>query len=207
MERLHTGTHPHTLTVIKDGVSQEVGLDDLHKITGAPYVPHLEFSSYSLLKKILKRKTLKLPSQRLWLSAYFKREVLSGFFPPVSLRYINSKIGWGVFAEKDMPAMEFISEYSGKVRPRGRNDAKNSYCFEYLLELDVDTAYLIDAQDQGGISRYINHHPTPNLSSTFVLIDSVPHIILYTAKAILKGEQLCYDYGSDYWKKRPKPII
>jgi hypothetical protein len=199
-------TYPNTITIVKEGISREISFAELEIITGASYAPQLEFASYSLLKKILQKKRQKLSAQRLWLSAYFKPEVLDGTFPPVSIRYVDRKMGWGVFAEKEISSMSFISEYSGKVRPRGRNDAKNSYCFEYLLDPDEETPYLIDAQDQGGISRYINHHSIPNLASTFILIDSVPHIILYTAKVIAKGEQLFYDYGPDYWKKRPIPI-
>ncbi len=205
METLPTSATAHQIRVEKEGISSLVDLSNLHTLTGAPYIPHLEFSSYQLLKKITRKQKKKLPPQRLWLSAYFKDEILNPPMPPVYLQWIDAKMGWGIFADKDIPTMEFIAEYSGKVRPRGRNDAKNAYCFEYLLAPDEETPYLIDAQDQGGLSRYINHHPKPNLSSTFVLIDNIPHIILYTAKPIKKDEQLSYDYGVDYWKHRPKP--
>jgi hypothetical protein len=178
----------------------------LAQITGAAYAPYLEFSSYKILKKVASRKKIHLSSDRLWLSVYFKQEVLNRSLSKVSLKWINDKIGWGVFAEKDFEAMEFIAEYTGVVLPRGKNDSKNAYCFEYLLDPDSETPYLIDAQEQGGISRYINHHFMPNLNSAFTIIDEMPHIILYTAKSIAKGEQLCYNYGADYWKKRSAPL-
>lgn len=102
--------------------------------------------------------------------------------------------------------MEFISEYSGLVRKRNKHDSKNSYCFEYLLAPGFDTPYIIDAREQGGFARYINHSNTPNLYSAFTLVDDFPHVVIYTAVKIAKGTQLCYDYGPDYWKRRKAPL-
>jgi len=121
------------------------------------------------------------------------------------LQWIDEEMGWGVFAKRDFQSMEFIAEYSGIVRGRRKGDEENSYCFEYLLLPDVPTDYLIDAEMQGGVSRYINHSSSPNLSSSMVLCDGVTHIILYTKQTIKAGEQLFYDYGPEYWKKRTQP--
>ena len=35
--------------------------------------------------------------------------------------------------------------------------------------------------------------------------NGVSHILLYTSKSIQSGEQIFYDYGPDYWKKRKPP--
>lgn len=207
MERVSAATHPHHLIVEKLGTSQVIEAAQLSDFTGVPYLPHLQFASYRLYMKVTSRKKIRLSADRLWLSAFFKQEILHGHMPPVRLRFIDEQIGWGVFAEKDLAPMEFIAEYSGIVRSRSKHDFKNAYCFEYLLAPDEDTPYLIDAQDQGGLARYINHHPQPNLASTFTLVDHIPHIIVYTVKAVQKGEQLFYDYGPGYWKKRAAPVI
>ncbi len=177
------------------------------KMTGVPYVPYLEFESFSLYQKVLKKmRSSSIGRDRLWLSAYFHKELLSQKLPLLSLRWIDAEMGWGVFAEKDLSSMEFIAEYSGLVRKRRRGDEENSYCFEYLMMPGEATEYLIDAQDQGGISRYINHSSGPNLSSSMIAHEGVSHIILYTKAKIKKGEQLFYDYGPDYWKKRKPPV-
>ena len=180
------------------------------ELTGVPFVSHLEFESIALYRKILK-KTARLHRKhsigrsRQWLSAYFRKEILNPRFPDVSLRWIDEEMGWGVFAERDFAPMEFISEYSGIVRKRGKGDGQNSYCFEYLIMPEEPTDYLIDAEAQGGISRYINHSNKPNLSSSMISCDGVSHIVLYTSAPIQLGEQLFYDYGPDYWKKRKLP--
>lgn len=178
-------------------------LDRIEEVTGVPYRPYLEFASPSILRRA--KRSTPLPMDRAWISAYFRKEVLRGHTPIVSLRWIDDEMGWGVFAEKDFAPMEFIAEYTGIVRKRTKHDHKNAYCFEYLLELGQESPYLIDAATQGGISRYINHSAKPNLSSSFARIDSIPHILLYTLTHIPKGTELTYDYGPDYWKRRKKP--
>jgi len=137
--------------------------------------------------------------EAVWLGTYFRKEILSHHLPEVSVRWIDERMGWGVFAERNFKAMEFIAEYTGVVRKRKRSDRTNAYCFEYFPD-----PYVIDAQDQGGLARYINHSETANLVSAPAWIDGVLHIILYTKHPVLKNSQLCYDYGPDYWKHRKK---
>lgn len=184
-------------------------LQDLHQWTGVPYRPGLEFSSQSLLRKLL-RLSLKLQKKellsrrQLWLGSYFQKELLSDPILSLSLRWIDSRIGWGLFAEKPLQQMEFIAQYSGLIRKRKRADRSNAYCFEYSLAPDCSTPYLIDAQDQGGISRYVNHSDSPNLSAELATYDGMTHVILYTSRSIQPNEELCYDYGPDYWQNRSR---
>ena len=156
------------------------------------------------MTKALHRK-YSIGRDRLWLSTYFRQELLAQPFPAVSLQWIDAGMGWGVFAEKDFAPMEFIAEYTGVVRRRTKEDSKNSYCFEYLILPDEPTDYLIDAADRGNIARYINHKSSPNLSSAMIAYMDVSHIILYTSKPIKKGEELSYDYGEAFWSKRGPP--
>lgn len=188
-----------------------LSISELEALTGAAFVPQLDFSHFTCLADIVKRcKKLQskgqLARKQLWLGAYFKKELLEPPVPDVILRWIDPVIGWGVFAARDFKKMEFIAEYSGKLRRhKKREDEKNSYCFEYLLAPGIKTPYTIDAQSQGGISRYINHSARPNLSSDIATLDSICHVVLFVKEPIPKGTQLAYDYGPDYWSKRPPP--
>ena len=130
----------------------------------------------------------------------------SVFIPDVIIRYINPVLGWGVFAARDFRKMEFIAEYSGLVRKSRKSDKTNAYCFEYTLANGVKTPYTIDAQDKGGIGRMINHSVHANLQSSLATIDFLNHVVLITSRPIKKGEQLCYDYGPDYWSHREKSV-
>jgi SET domain-containing protein len=176
--------------MIFDGLT----LPEFEKRTGAKWIPKLDIEEGIRFKKRA------VTIEEKWLGRYFQKEIQNQLIPDVAIRWINPILGWGIFALRDFRKMEFIAEYTGKVRKRRRGDEKNSYCFEYL------DSYTIDALDQGGLSRYINHSWTPNLLSNLATLDQISHIVLYTKEPIAKGAQLCYDYGPDYWAKRSPPV-
>ena len=188
-----------------------MAVEEFEKITGARFIPQLDFADFSLLSDLVRRSEKlyakqELPKEQLWLGAYFRSEILNFPIPNVVIRYINPVLGWGVFTTRDFKKMEFVAEYAGKLRKRKRLDRKNAYCFEYLTTPGYATPYTIDARDQGGVGRYINHSAKPNLLSTLATVDHVSHVILVTNQPIPKGTQLSFDYGSDYWSCRTEPL-
>ena len=190
---------------------EALSLGQFEKLTGAKWIPQLDFESFSLFSKLAKqglklhRKGEMTPEQ-LWLGSYFKKEILLSAPPDIAIRWIDLAMGWGVFALRNFKKMEFIAEYVGKVRKRRRSDLKNGYCFEYLLVQGISSRYTIDALEQGGVARYINHSSAPNLNSCLATFNDLSHVILYANGPIAKGTQLCYDYGPDYWAGRKAPI-
>lgn len=193
----------------KDG--RKLSLEEFEKLTGAKWTPKLEFENEKILP-YLKRQCEKLYEkgeltiEQTWLGKYYQKELTTPTIPNVVIRYIDPQLGWGVFALQDFKKMQFIAEYVGKVRKRRKEDEKNAYCFEYVLCQGFPTPYTIDAQDQGAVSRYINHSQTPNLNSTLATFECLSHVILFAKEPIAKGAQLCYDYGPDYWSKRKAPL-
>ncbi|MCL4419524.1 SET domain-containing protein-lysine N-methyltransferase [Patescibacteria group bacterium] len=186
-------------------------VDEWAKITDAKFSNQLEFETPRIREGIRKKieklyKKGELTRQQLWFGAYFRKEIESLFIPDIEIRYIPSILGYGIFATRDFAKMEFIAQYSGIVRKARRSDRTNAYCFEYTLANGVKTPFTIDAQDQGGIGRLINHSEIPNLQSSLATIDFINYIILITSRPVKKGEQLCYDYGDDYWSHREKPV-
>lgn len=183
---------------------------EFEKITGAAFIPQLDIADFSVLSDIVRRNEKlhakgQLSREQLWLGSYFRTEILTFPFPDVVIRYIDPVLGWGVFAARDFKKMEFISEYTGKLRRRRRLDRKNAYCFEYISAPGYATPYTIDSRDQGGVGRYINHSFNPNLLSTLATVEWVSHVIFVTNQPVAKGTQLCYDYGPDYWACRTAP--
>lgn len=186
-------------------------IDKWSKITDAKFSNKLEFETAKLKEKICKKieklyKKGELTRQQIWFGSYFRSEIESLFIPDIEIRYINHIFGYGVFAARNFKKMEFIAQYSGLVRKARRSDKTNAYCFEYILANGVKTPFTIDAQDQGGIGRLINHSETPNLHSSLATINFINHVVLITSRPIKKGEQLCYDYGDDYWFYRERPL-
>lgn len=156
-------------------------------------------SAVSLVKKELR-------IEQFWRGQYYYKEIVSPSFSSVFLRKINPSIGWGVFAARCLKPREYIAEYTGVIRKRRRSDHYNAYCFEYMAEPGRLTSFIIDAKERSGIARYINHSEKPNLEPMLATIGLQTHLILLTTRAIQVGEQLCYDYGPAYWKKRSPPV-
>jgi len=200
-----------TIRVVKGGEEEFLSVPEFEAKTGVAFVPQLDFEDITLFQDVAKQSQKlhtkgELTREQIWQGSYYKNEILSLFFPEVSVRWIDDSFGWGIFAEKPFKKGECICEYAGKVRKRRKEDKKNAYCFEYLLAPSVPTPYIIDAQDQGGIGRFINHRTSdPNLRSALVTVDWISHVLLIADKPIEKGVQLVYDYGPDYWSCRPKP--
>jgi uncharacterized protein len=185
-------------------------LPEFEKLTGVKWEPQLDFDD-SVLSHITKEalklhKKGEMTLEQLWLGRYFQKEISSSYVPDIAIRWIDPTLGWGVFAMRDFKKMQFIAEYTGKLRKRRREDVKNAYCFEYVVAQGFRSPYTIDALDQGAVARYINHSETPNLNSSLATFDNISHVVLYAKEPIAKGAQLCYDYGPDYWSKRTAPI-
>lgn len=188
-----------------------LSLTEFEKWTGTRWIFELEFEDLNDLSAIQKmgaklHKNGSLSTQQLWFGRYFQKEILSRTMPELSIRWISSDMGWGVFTDRPIQKMEFIAEYVGQVRKKRKADSKNSYCFEYTIAESASTPYNIDARERGGVARYINHSAHPNLQSALATFDDVSHVILYAKEPIAKGAQLCYDYGLDYWSKRTAPV-
>jgi hypothetical protein len=200
----------HRILVEKDSKISSLSPSELQKNFGIVYLPNLAFPCMSdfdaICRKVAKyRKKGFLDQKQLWLGAYFQKEIEECAMAPVRLRWIDNHVGWGVFAEEDLKPMRYIGEYAGNVRRKKRSDVHNAYCFQYAIVEDESTPYTIDALDQGGIVRFINHSSSPNLMSALATKQNLCHIVLFASRLIRKGEQLCYNYGPDYWKKRIPP--
>lgn len=202
----------HRIQVEKNSERKELSLPEIENNLGILYVPQLDFQKQTdffwISRKIARfHERGGLDRKQLWLGAYFQKEILTPAIPLVYLRWMDDAIGWGVFAMQDLKPMTYIGEYAGQVRRKCRSDSKNAYCFQYSIISGEPTRFTIDARNQGGLSRFINHSGTPNLASALATCQNLSHIILFTIRSIRQGEQLCYDYGPDYWAKRCKPKV
>ena len=172
------------------------------------WLSSLEFQTGAIIEKVLKQskkamKKKELSMRERWLGVFFQKEISNGNLPNVSIRWINAHMGYGVFAEEDFSVGTFIGEYTGVVRKRKRRvDRRNDYCFEYTIGDWVYNPFIIDAKEEGNMSRYMNHSEEPNVESLSVFVQGLMHIIFVAEKPIAPGDQLCYHYGDTFWKKR-----
>ena len=113
----------------------------------------------------------------------------------------RSPTGLGLFATKPIKKGSKIIRYFGPIldSKKKKDDAiENKYLFE------LTNRWTIDGSTRKNIARYINHACKPNAES-----DVKPRkrkVIIRAIKNIEPGEEINYDYGTDYFKAYLKPI-
>jgi uncharacterized protein len=113
----------------------------------------------------------------------------------------RSRTGLGLFAIKPIKKGTKIVRYFGPLLDckKKKDDAvENKYLFE------LNGRWTIDGSVRENIARYINHACKPNAES-----DVRPRkrkVFIRAIKNIEPGEEINYDYGTDYFKAYLKPI-
>lgn len=110
----------------------------------------------------------------------------------------RSIAGLGLFATEPMKRGDFIIEYTGELIS---TDEANRRGGKYLFV--VSDAKTIDGKGRDNIARYINHSCAPNAEAE--LDEDALRVRIYAKKKILPGEEIFYDYGTEYWDEHIKP--
>ena len=186
---------------------------DFEKCFRIRYLAGLQFANSKVQMNIGKRchralsKEWISPRQK-WLGHYYAEGIRGKIHLDLTIAWIDNIVGYGVWTNRDIPAQTYIGEYTGLLRKRfffGRWE--NLYCFDYNIGEGRKSRYVIDAQDFGNHTRFINHSDRPNLEPVSVYCDGLLHVIVYSRDKIQAGAQLCYDYGREYWNRRSEPRI
>ncbi|MFZ0565891.1 MAG: SET domain-containing protein, partial [Chlamydiales bacterium] len=174
------------------------------------YFPHLEFADWKVEQWIRKRcarayKKGKMGQLNLWLGQLHAKEIEAANIPDITIRWIGEKIGYGLFTNCPIKKWDYIGEYTGLLRRRNLFSPNvNDYCFMYPREWIAFKAYTIDSERQGNYTRFINHSDDPNVESVSVFYAGYFRIILRAIRPIAAHEELTYDYGDIYWRRRKK---
>lgn len=185
---------------------------EFENIFHVSHTPQLLFDSFTTLDDIAWRtknqKTRKETDlKNKWTHALLMKQREKSGIPPGAIKWINPELGYGVFAYKDLAEYTYVGEYTGIVRKRAPNkDRFNNYVFRYVTGTK-NAPYVIDAREHGGFTRFINHSDCPNLTSRWIIIGGITHIIFFTNQFIKRGTQLTYDYGEHYWRSRRFPRL
>src|ERR1700753_1375721 len=113
----------------------------------------------------------------------------------------RSRTGLGLFATKPIKKGSKIIRYFGPIldSKKKKDDAIGN---KYLFELN--DRWTIDGSVRKNIARYINHACRPNAES-----DVKPRkrkVFIRAIKNIEPGDEINYDYGTDYFKAYLKRI-
>lgn len=202
---------PLTLINSQGKESSLASPQDFQSLLGIRYLPHLEMADKRVEKRVYGRveRALKkgwIDAEQRWRGVYFAKEIRKGVALDLTIRWIDGTLGYGLWTNRAIPAQSCVGEYTGILRKRSFfKKWDNHYCFLYPIGEGRRVKYMIDAEGGGNYTRFVNHQENGNLESASVYCDGLVHIVLLAPKEIPAGVQLCYDYGSDYWKKRGLP--
>jgi uncharacterized protein len=111
--------------------------------------------------------------------------------------------GNGVFAVADIPKGTEVVEYHGRLSTHAEIDRKygkipdNGHTFLFTL----NDKYVLDANSEGNIARWINHSCKPNCQAVIEENEDgdrrKDRILIETIRSIKAGDELTYDYGID----------
>ena len=109
----------------------------------------------------------------------------------------KSSAGLGLYADSDIPKGACIIEYVGRIiKGEEEYTSRSKYLFE------VNSRMTIDGRERTNIARYINHSCIANAEPEVYK----RRVYIFAKKKILKGEEICYDYGKEYVKTHIKPF-
>ncbi|MBR0754631.1 SET domain-containing protein [Bradyrhizobium jicamae] len=121
--------------------------------------------------------------------------------PNKPYRVGRSRTGLGLFATKPIKKGTKIIRYFGPIldsKKKEEDEIENKYLFE------LNNRWTIDGSVRENIARYINHACRPNAES-----DVKPRkrkVFIRAIRNIEPGDEINYDYGTDYFKAYLKPI-
>jgi SET domain-containing protein len=199
-----TDTHFIKFTGRGESEIKVYSVEQFMAATGLVYLPELEFQDETVLQRIQMQcsnalKTGTIGTDSRWLGALHSKKLGSHYIADVSIRWIDETIGYGLFAEKDIGAWEYIGEYTGLVRKLNWIFGNiNEYCFGYPTSRFSYKKHVIDALNKGNEIRYVNHSESPNSESMGVLYDDILHIIVRAIKDIPANAEIVYDYTGSY---------
>lgn len=138
--------------------------------------------------------------------------------------------GLGAYSTHARAVGELVADYVGEVLTEREKDARYLGVGERTAEddawlasrrergvgltgdyiLGVGNGLFIDAEDpqHGNFARYFNHNSEPNMALKTLPrgIGNRPRAWFVTTRAVQVDDELCFDYGPDYWFEGEEPV-
>lgn len=196
-----------------DQTVRPVSVSEFEQLFGVTYFTHLRFPDFKTFKQVMRQtpwfsKFTEIGTERLWLGHWHEQDRNMGRVAPVSVRYIDDKMGYGLFAEAALPPFTYIGQYTGMItRWRVFRQNQNGYCFHYPSGRFHFKIFMVDALKGGNETRFVNHGDSPNAEPLTQLDRGMLHVFFRTTRKIEYGEEILINYGCDYWMRREKVTV
>ncbi|CAJ0930263.1 unnamed protein product, partial [Mesorhabditis belari] len=116
---------------------------------------------------------------------------------PLEIFKTNGR-GWGVRVKSTIPSGAVIAEYTGELSFDEMVE-QNEHSYGTLSgENDV----IINATNQGNVTRFINHSCNANVFAVRVKQtgDPLEHIVIFCIYKVYEGQELALNYGNPWWQ-------
>ena len=139
----------------------------------------------------------------------------------IEVRDTGTARGHGAFATADLPRHEFIGFYEGEtIRTReeldrrlqerqmmsGSNVGTTGGTMDYVMSLDGGVTFLDGydrAQNQYVFSPvHLNHEDGERRGCNCFRMMDGSKVAFFTSRAVATDEELCFNYGKNFWKGR-----
>ena len=171
---------------------------------GLIYLDALEYHCNKDLLPQIKPENLSLQDRKNL--EYYEPLIKQNYESPWYMKYISDRIGYGIFADDDIPQGQLIAEYLGIIISKEIMMQTGCYDMKYTWSIpappySTDPAFIVyvDAKKSCNFTRFINHNYTPNVKAAVIYADEGWHMLYIACKPIKKDEQLLVDYGKGYW--------
>jgi len=178
------------------GLCQELGLKYLKHLQASPEI-------ISLIEPSQNNKYIENYEECDHLTNLYGDKIQDAYLSPISIRWINQNVGYGVFAESDLTTGDLLGEYTGEIEVITKIKDKD-YAWRYDVGSTFEKKHGLDASRAGNEMRFVNDSQThPNCKREYVIgHDNLWHVLYVVIKDIKKGEQCLVRYSPEYWKSR-----
>lgn len=194
---------PHFIRFIPpdDSNTKTCSIEDFEKFFGFIYTPQLleENNSFQHIHQCCANflTSSKLNTPINWIGLFdsaYHENVQKNHVADVTIKWINKKDEYGLFAKTKIKAWSFIGEYTGILRKEHATDEKNNHNFSYPIFLPKHERFTIDSKSYGNELRYLKHSHSPNTLCRAVFCDGILHSIFISIKDISPEEQITFNY-------------
>ena len=203
---------PHKIKIIlkNEDHLKTYNEDEFQAVMGLDYISGIRFSSYDLLKEVIRDIPWTLKAsifgrKERQHGEIYREKIWQGYVVDSIVKWIDPGMGYGLFADQNIRKGDYIGEYVGVVRwLSSLKPNLNEYCFLYPTRFFTLNYYVIDSLKAGNEIRFVNHSDNPNLQPVWAVDRNLLHMTFLANQDIPKGTQLTFDYGEDYWRNRSK---
>ncbi|CAN6543695.1 unnamed protein product [Malus baccata var. baccata] len=111
--------------------------------------------------------------------------------------------GWGLLANENIKAGQFIIEYCGEViswkEAKQRSHAYETQGLRDAFIISLNASESIDATEKGSVARFINHSCQPNCETRKWNVLGEIRVGIFAKQDILVGTELAYDYNFEWY--------